>query len=201
MKLYFMPGACSLAVHIALREAGLPITLVEVDYGTRKTAGDDNYFDINPKGYVPALEMDDGELLTEVPVILQLVDALAQGAKLLPASGMARLRALEWLNFTATEIHKSFSPLFRPTTPHAFLKPGRDHLRRRLDMVDRHLQQHTYLTGDEFSLADVYLFAVLRWLEDQDQSIATWPALQRHFDKILNRPTVRAALAREGLTK
>ncbi|ASM75459.1 glutathione S-transferase GST-6.0 (plasmid) [Pseudosulfitobacter pseudonitzschiae] len=200
MKLYFMPGACSLAPHIALREADLPFSLVEVNYQTRLTEGDRNYLEINPKGYVPALELADGELLTELPVILQYVDALAPEAALLPQPGMGRYRALEWLNFIGTEIHKSFSPLFRPTTPEAFLKPGREHLSRRLDMAEGHLRQHRYLSGSEFSLADVYLFTVCRWLGDQDLALATWPALQRHFDDILRRPAVRDALAHEGLT-
>ncbi|MDN3556802.1 glutathione transferase GstA [Halomonas maura] len=201
MKLYYMPGACSLAPHIALREAGQPFSLVEVDYQTRRTAADQDYLEINPKGYVPALVLEDGELLTEVPVILQFVDGQAPDAGLLPASGMPRLRALEWLNFTATEIHKSFSPLFRPTTPTAFLKPGREHLSRRLAVIEHHLNEHRYLLGSDFSLADAYLFTVCRWLGDQDLSVANWPALQRHFDDIRSRPAVRDALAREGLTE
>ena len=114
MKLYFMPGACSLAVHIALREADFPVTLVEVDYESRKTKSDRNYLDINPKGYVPALQLDDGELLTEVPVILQHLNELVPKADLLPVSGIARLRALEWLNFIATEIHKQLQPAISP---------------------------------------------------------------------------------------
>ena len=201
MKLYFMPGACSLAPHIALREAGLRFSLIEVDYQTRRTAGGRDYHAINPKGYVPALVLDDGQLLTEVPVILQFVDTLAPDAALMPASGMRRYQALEWLNFIATEIHKSFSPLFRPTTPSAFLKPGRAHLSRRLDVIERHLHGHRYLTGPEVSLADIYHFTVCRWLGDQNMDTADWPALQRHFDGILGRPAVRAALAAEGLTE
>lgn len=201
MKLYFMPGACSLAVHIALREAALPFSLIEVDYRTRRTLRGRDFLEINSKGYVPVLVLDDGRVLTEVPVILQVVDALAPAAALLPVSGMKRFEALEWLNFIATEIHKSFSPLFRPTTPKAFLKPGRAHLSRRLDVVERHLRGHRYLTGQQVTMADFYLFVVGRWLGDQEMSIADWPKLQRHFDAISKRPAVAETLAAEGLTE
>lgn len=201
MKLYFMPGACSLAPHIALCEAGLPYSLVEVDYRSRLTECGCDFRKINPKSYVPALVLENGKVLTEVPVLLQFVDAQAPDAGLLPTSGMQRWRALEWLNFIATELHKSFSPLFRPTTPEVFLKPGRDHLTRRMTVIEHHLREHQYLMGSYFSLADVYLFAVCHWMGDQDLSIADWPALQQHFDDIQARPAVGKALAREGLTR
>ncbi|MEX5727522.1 glutathione S-transferase [Rhodovulum iodosum] len=198
MTLYFMPGACSLAPHIALREANLEFDLVEVDYRTRRTDTGTDYRAVNPKGTVPALRIADGEVLTEVPVILQFLADGAPDAGLLPASGLRRLRALEWLNFISTEIHKSFSPLFRPTTPDGFIQPGKAHLRSRLVIVERHLSQHTYLMGDDFSLADVFLFTVCRWLADQDISLADWPALKLHSERIRLRPSVRKALDREG---
>tara|TARA_R110002049_G_scaffold305535_1_gene502480 strand:+ start:15560 stop:16162 length:603 start_codon:yes stop_codon:yes gene_type:complete len=200
MTLYFMPGACSLASHIALREAGLKFDLVEVDYQTRRMVCGCDYRAINPKGSVPALRLADGSVLTEVPVILQYVADEAPDARLMPASGLRRLRALEWLIYIATEVHKSFSPLFRPTTPDVFLQPGKAHLSGRLGFVERHLTRHTYLMGDDFSLADVYLFTVCRWLADQDISIADWPALQQHSERIRLRPSVRKALDREGCT-
>ncbi|MFV2051340.1 glutathione transferase GstA [Aliiroseovarius sp. YM-037] len=200
MKLYYMPGACSLAPHIALREADLPFGLVKVDYHSRRTEHDRDYREVNPKGYVPALVLDDGQLLTEVSVILQYVDALAPDAALLPASGMKRFRALEWLNYIGTEIHKSFSPLFRPTTPDVFLKPGREQLKRRLAVVESHLHQHDYLMGSDFSLADIYLFTVCRWLGDQELSLTDWPALLRHSGDIATRHAVREALVSEGLS-
>jgi glutathione S-transferase len=199
MILYFMPGACSLAPHIALREAGLQYRLVKVDYTSRRTAHGHDFRQINPKGYVPALELHDGQQLTEVPVILQYVDMVSPEARLLPESGIERLRALEWLNFTATEIHKSFSPLFRPATPEAFLSPGRAHLSLRLGVVERHLQEHRFLMGSTFSLTDVYLFTVCRWLGDQRLSIEDWPALQRHSDDVGARKSVREALEQEEL--
>ncbi|MAQ86354.1 MAG: glutathione transferase GstA [Maritimibacter sp.] len=200
MKLYFMPGACSLAPHIAMCEAALEFDLVEVDYQTCRMDCGSDYRAINPKGTVPALQLADGEVLTEVPVILQFLADEALDAELLPASGLRRLRALEWLNFIATEIHKSFSPLFRPTTPDDFLQPGKAQLRGRLAFVERHLSRHAYLMGDDFSLADVYLFTVCRWLVDQNMSIADWPALHRHSARIRLRPSVRKALDREGCT-
>lgn len=200
MTLHFMPGACSMATHIALREGNLEFDLVEVDYRTRRTETGSDYRAINPKGTVPALRIADGEVLTEVPVILLFLADEAPDAGLLPASGLRRLRALEWLNFIATELHKSFSPLFRPTTPDAFPQPGKAHLRGRLAFVERHLSRHTHLMGDDFSLADVYLFTVCRWLADQDIPLADWPALQRNSQRIRGRHTVRHALAREGVT-
>lgn len=199
MKLYIMPGACSLAPHIALREAGLPFSLVAVDYRTRRTAGGSDYYKISPKGYVPALVLDSGEVLTEVPVILQFVDSKVPQAALLPTSDLQHLRSLEWLTFLATEIHKSFSPLFRPETPASFLAPGRLHLCRRLSLIEDHLCQHEYLMGDDFSLADVYLFVLCRWLRDQDLALADWPSLHRHSETIRMRPAVQQAMGREGL--
>lgn len=199
MKLYFIPGACSLAPHIALRETGLPFSLVHVDYQTRKTACGDDYRASNPKGSVPAVILSDGQLLTEVPVILQYIADKVPDAGLLPASGMPRYRALEWLNCIGTEIHKSFSPLFRPDTPDVFLTPGRAHLARRLALVETHLNENRYLTGPSLSLADLYLFTVCRWLGDQAMNLADWPAIERHFADISARKAVRGALESEGI--
>lgn len=200
MILYYMPGACSLAVHIALREAGLPFQLAEVGYENRQLLRGGDFRHVSRKAYVPALTLDDGSLLTEVQVILQYVDALVPDAHLLPvAGGMERYRAFEWLNFVATEIHKSFSPLFRPSTPRSFLKPGRDHLVRRLDIVERQLEGAPFLSGDRYCAADAYLFTCCRWLDDQDLDIGAWPMLTRHFQSVTRRPAVQAALAAEGL--
>jgi glutathione S-transferase len=200
MKLYGMPGACSLAVHIALREAGLPFEFEEVDYRTRRIAGGGDYYKVNVKGTVPALLVEEGWLLTEVPVILQFVAARAPRAKLLPAGDeRRRYRALEWLNFVATEIHKSFSPLFRPTTPEAFLAPGRAHLSKRLQVVEDELARTAYLAGSHYSLADIYLFTVCRWLDDQQMPVADFPSLLDHFNRVGRRAAVRQALEAEGL--
>lgn len=201
MNLFYMPGACSLAPHIALREAGLPFSLTEVDYRTRQTPDGSDYFGINPKQSVPALLLDNRELLTEVPVILQYIDGIAPNASLLPRPGMSRYRALEWLNFVGTEIHKSFSPLFRPTTPKAFLAPGRAHLVERLNFVEAHLNTHKFLMGPHLSVADIYLFTVCRWLDQQDMSLAGWPELHRHSIDIATRKAVQGSLASEGLAR
>lgn len=201
MKLYYMPGACSLAPHIALRESDLSFSLVEVDYRTRKTACGKDFRKINPKGYVPALILEMDWLLTEVPVILQYINSLAPAAALLPLPGSPEhLRALEWLSYLATEIHKSFSPLFRSSTPHSFLRPGRDHLWRRLDFIEEHLAQNRFLLGSSYCIADSYLFTLSRWLGDQDLALSTWPALSRHHQDIAGRPAVKAALAVERAT-
>lgn len=200
MKLYYMPGACSLAAHIALREAGLPFVLVRVDYDTRRTEFGQDYRDINPKGYVPGLLLGDGWLLTEVPVILQYVAASApEAAAPWAADPRQDYRYREWLNYIATEIHKSFSPLFRRTTPNAFLRPGKEHLSNRLQAVENHLQANAYLMGAHFSLADAYLFTVCRWLKDQDLALSDWPSLRRHSEEVGARPSVRGALRSEGL--
>lgn len=200
MKLYYMPGACSLAPHIALREAGLSFTLVKVDYKTRRTEDGRDFRYINAKGYVPGLLLKDGWLLTEVPVILQFIDDLVPQAAAPRNAGVRRgYRYLEWLNYIATEIHKSFSPLFRPTTPKTFLKVGRDHLSRRLAVVENHLQDNKYLLGSLFSSADAYLFTVCRWLDDQNLTPSHWPSLLRHSRDVGVRPSVRGALHSEGL--
>ena len=171
-----------------------------VDYVTRRTEHGQDFREINPKGYVPGLLLRDGSLLTEVPVILQFISALAPKSALLPNADIRQgYRCLEWLNYIATEIHKSFSPLFRPTTPEAFMKSGKDHLSRRLATVEGHLRDHRYLMGLEFSLADAYLFTVCRWLKDQDLSLSDWPSLLRHSNEVGTRASVRRALLSEGL--
>jgi glutathione S-transferase len=200
VKLYYMPGACSLAVHIALREAACDFELLEVDYATRRLAKGGDFRAINPKGYVPALLVEDGWLLTEVPVILQVLDGQVPEAGLLPQNRTRRrFEALEWLNFIATEVHKSFSPLFRQSTPNAFREPGMRHLVVRLTILEAHLAGHRFLMGDLFTAGDAYLFTVCRWLEDLEVPLRSWPARYRHAGEIQQRPAVRAALAAEGL--
>jgi glutathione S-transferase len=200
MKLYYMPGACSLAAHIALRETGQPVELVMVDYQTRRIEGGENYLDINTKGFVPALLLPDGWLLTELSAIFDFIATSTPDSPLAPpTAGEERFRYLEWQSFIATEIHKSFSPLFRPSTPPEFLEPGREHLAKRLATVERHLRSHRYLLGPAYSFIDAYLFTVCRWLGDQEMPMPQWPSLERHFRLVGERPAVKAALSAEGL--
>lgn len=199
MKLYSMPGACSLAVQIALIASGRAFEFVMVDYHTRQTFDGRDFRAINPKGYVPALELADGRVLTEVPVILQYLNDQTPTAELLPSDGLERWRALEWLNFLATEIHKSFSPLFRPNTPGCFRTSGRSHLSHRLNIVETSLNTGLYLLGAAPSAADFYLYTLCRWLPDQAIDIGKWPRLKEHFRNTGALEAVQEALASEKL--
>lgn len=195
-----MPGACSLAVHICLRQATCDFSLIEVDYASRRLSGGADYRTINPKGYVPALLIEDAWLLTEVPAILQYLDDRVPEAGLLPRRD-ARLRfeALEWLSFVSSEVHKSFSPLFRSGTPKEFRAAGIAHLAGRLSNLERHLSRSRFLLGETCCAVDAYVFTVFRWLADLDEPLEAWPALRRHAGALQDRPAVREALAAEGL--
>jgi glutathione S-transferase len=198
MKLYFSPGACSFSPHIVLREAGLPFQLEKVDTKTHQTAGGADYYAVNPKGYVPALQMDDGQILTEGAAIVQYIADLKPESKLAPAPGtMARYRLQEWLNFIATELHKAYSPIFRPTTPDEVKQTQRDLIARRLDYVAKHLGGQQYLMGDAFSVADAYLFTILGWSKNVGIDLGKWPTLRPYMDRIRARPAVAAALEAE----
>ncbi len=201
MKLYYSPGACSLAPHILLREAGLACDLERVDLGTKKTAAGEDFLRINPKGYVPALVLDDGNVLTEVAVISQYLADQAPAAHLLPASGMARYRALEWLNFIATEIHKGVGPLWNPAMPEEAKALARARLGERLAIVNAALQRAPYLPGPAYSAPDAYLYVVLNWCGLLKIDLAPWPALADHHARVGARPAVQAALRAEGLAQ
>ncbi|MEN6080719.1 glutathione transferase GstA [Chromobacterium piscinae] len=194
MKLYFAPMACSLAPHIALRELGLPFELVRVDNQTKRTGDCRDFLDINPKGYVAALALDNGEVLTEGPAIPQYLADLKPDAGLAPENGgWPRARLQEMLNFIATELHGGSAPLFRSDLPETALQIFRDKLFRRLDWLEDRLQTQPYLLGDRFGIADAYLHAVLGWLPRFGIDIALWPALHAYFQRIAARPAVRAA--------
>ncbi len=198
MKLYFSPGACALHPHIALREAGLAFELVRVDLRAHKLAGGDDYYGINPKGYVPLLELDDGTLLSEGAVIDQYIADQSPDARLIPRAGtIERYRAQEWLNFIATEIHKQFSPLFYPTTSDDVKAQQRQRIGGRFDLIEKTLARQPYLLGDTFSVADAYLFNMLRWTEHTGIDRATWPSLALYYDRVSQRPAVQAALTAE----
>ena len=201
MKLYYAPAACSLAPHIALSEAGLPHELVRVDLRTHTLPDGTDYRTINPKGYVPVLELDDGTRLTEVAVILQYIADRAPGT-LAPAFGsMERYRVMEWLNFIATEVHKQLSPLWYPTTPDATKEAQRAKLATRFDLIAKTLSTRPYLTGETFTVADAYLFTVLNWAPTLKIDLARWPALQQFQARVAARPKVREAMKAEGLIK
>lgn len=200
MKLYFSPGACSLAPHIALHEAGLEFTTDKVDMRTKQTHSGAKFSAVNPKEYVPALELDNGEVLTEVAVILQYIADRKPAAGLAPAAGtMERYRLQEWLNFIATELHKGFSPMFRPDTPADFKAQAKARLAGRFEFVARQLGDKPFLLGDRFTVADAYLYTILSWVSFAAIDRAQWPALQRYYERISERPAVRAARKAEGL--
>jgi glutathione S-transferase len=201
MKLYYAPGTCSLAVHIALRESGLPFDLARVDLREHKVADGRDYYAINPKGYVPLLELDDGARLGEVAVILQYV-ADRQPGSLAPAFGtIERYRVMEWLNCIATEIHKGLAPLWKPATPDAYKATVLAAVGGRLDYVANALTDRPYLTGERFTIADAYLFTIVNWHRFLDFGLDRWPVLQRYQDRVAARPNVRSALDVEHLLK
>jgi len=200
MKLYFAPGACSLSPHIVLREAGLAFELEQVDNKEKKTKSGQNFWDVNPKGQVPVLELDEGGRLTEGPVIVQYVADKKPGSGLAPACGTPeRYRVQEWLNFTTSELHKSFGPVFRPTTPEEYKKISKENLGKRFDWLDKQLAGRQYLMGEKFTIADAYLFTVLRWSPRIEIDLGRWPNLKAYVDRVAARPKVREALQAEGL--
>src|SRR5512141_1868153 len=199
MKLYYAPGVCSLSPHIVAREAGLPLTLVRVDNKNKKTESGEDYRAINPKGYVPLLELDNGVRLTEGPAIVQYLADLAPASKLAPANGtFERYQLQEWLNFVTSEIHKQFSPLFDPSMPEEAKAKFRDKLAARFDLIAGQLKGRDYLMGS-FTVADAYLFTVLSWAKDTGPDLARWPVLQEYVARVAARPQVQAAMKEEGL--
>jgi glutathione S-transferase len=201
MKLYYSPAACSLAPHIALEEAGIPYDLAKVDLRTHKLADGTDYYAINPKGYVPLLELDTGERLSEVAVILQYIADRKPGA-LAPAYGtMERYRVMEWLNFIATEIHKQYGPLWYPDTPDATKEAQRAKLASRFDLIVTTLAKQPYLVGESFTVADAYLFTIVNWSGMLKVDLSRWPALQQFQSRIAARPKVHQALKAEHLVK
>lgn len=197
MKLFYAPGACSLGPHIILREAGLDnVALVKVTFGKERMTEDGrNFYDINPQGAVPALELDDGQVLTEAQVLLQFLAAQKPESKLAPNEGLARWRLLETLNFIATELHKGTSPLFRNPTPEA-AEAVKTNLVNRYKLLEQKLGDKDYLLGD-FSVADAYAFVVLNWARRFEVSVS--PKLEAYFSRVRSRPSVQMALQEEGL--
>ncbi len=200
MKLYYSPGACSLSPHIVLAESGLAFDLEKVNLAAKKTEHGADYWKINPKGYVPTLELDNGQLLTEGPAIVQyLADLVPQKKLAAPAGTLERYRLQEWLNFISTELHKSFSPLFNPKAPDDWKSMVRELLNRRLEIVARHLEGRSYLMGEDFTVADAYLYTVLSWAKHVKLDLSSMPMLSAYMDRVAARPAVHATLVAEKL--
>ncbi|MEA3037952.1 MAG: glutathione S-transferase [Sphingomonadales bacterium] len=199
MKLYYAPAACSQAPHIAAREAGLPIELAKVEFPSKRTADGESLYDVNPKGAVPALKLDDGDVLTENAVILQYIADQAPGSQLALPAGKARYHLLEWLNFIATELHKGFGPLWNPATPEEFKQATRDALGKKFDYLQEKIGDGPYILGEHFSIVDAYAFAVLNWTRIHKIDIARWPGLAAYLQRIAARPAVQETLRAEGL--
>jgi glutathione S-transferase len=201
MKLYYSPGACSMAVHIVLREAGYKFDLDRVDLAAKKTAAGEDYLAVNPKGYVPALTTDDGTTFTEVGAIIQYL------ADEKPRRGLApkprtpeRYKLMEWINFTASEIHKALGDFFNPKMTPEWREARLERLAKRFDYLDKALGANEYLMG-EFSIADAYLFTVLNWTRIHKIDLANWPHIQAYLARVGDRNTVKKAMKAEGLGK
>ena len=200
MKLYYSPGACSLSAHIALREAGLAFTPVLAPTKTHQLPDGTDYYTINPLGYVPMLELDDGTRLREVPVVLQYIADQVPLKNLAPANGtLPRYRLQEWLTFIGTELHKSFSPLFNQAMPDAAKQIFRDKIRSRFQWVDSQLEGRDYLGGDHFNVADAYLYTISRWSGPMQVDLSACPQLRAFQQRMEARPAVQESLRAEGL--
>ncbi|QCP59477.1 glutathione transferase GstA [Pantoea sp. SO10] len=200
MKLYCKPGACSLSPHIVALECGLDFTQVNVDLQKKVTEQGEDYWQINPKGQVPALQFDDGSILTEgVAIVQYLADLKPDRHLLAPTGSLTRYHTLEWLSFVSSELHKSFSPLFRPDTPEEYKTIARAQLEKKYQQVNEALQDKQWLLGLRFTVADVYLFVVTRWAKAIKLDSAGLDALEAWFNRVAERPAVQAALKAEGL--
>ena len=199
MKLYLAPHACSLAVDIVARELKMPLSLEWVDVRAKRLLDGTDYFKINPKGQVPTLALDDGQLLTEGPVIVQCIADMIAGNSLLPQNAtLERYRVLEWLNFISSELHKGFTPLFRPTTPPAYREIAIENLSKRFSWLNEVLSSQPYLTGDAFTVADAYCYTIVTWSRLHNLDLLAWPHLVDYINRIEARDSVKAARAAEA---
>jgi glutathione S-transferase len=202
MKLYYAPGACSLSPHIALLEAGLPYDLVKVDLRAKKLENGDDFLKVNPKGQVPVLGLDSGELVTEGPVIVQMIADKAAGKNLAPARDSAeRYKLMEWLNFVTTELHKNMGPLFSPVLSDDAKTFFKDRTMGKFKYIDSQLAGRDYLMGKQFTVADGYLYTMLRWADGHKMDLAGLPNLVAYTARVAARPKVQEALTKEGLMK
>jgi glutathione S-transferase len=198
MKLYYSPGACSLSPHIVAVEAGIPLELVKVDLKAHKLEDGSDYYKVNPKGYVPALRLDDGNMLTEGPAIVQYLGDLKPETGLIPAAGFGRYKVAEWLTFINSEIHKNFSPLFGNASDEV-KADAKAKVVKRFDYVDSQLAGKQFLTGDAFTVADAYLFVMTTW--SHHVKIELPENLRKFFERVSKRPAVHQAMKEEGLVK
>ena len=202
MKLYYSPGACSLASHIALHESGIAHQAIAAPTKTHQLPDGTDYYTVNPLGYVPLLELDDGTRLREGPAIVQYIADQVPLKMLAPQNGtLQRYRLQEWLSFIGTELHKGFSPLFNPATPEEYKAIARERLQQRLQWVDNQLAGKQYLMGDQFTVADGYLFTVTNWTKPTNLDIAGLSHLVAYRERVAARPAVQAAMKAEGLVK
>jgi glutathione S-transferase len=202
MKLYYAAGACSLSPHIVALEAGIPVELEKVDTKAKRTANGEDYWQINPKGYVPALKLDNGELLTEGPAIVQYLADLKPESGLAPANGTtARYRLQETLGYINSELHKTYSPLFKPDTPDSVREERKDYLRKRYALLEQRLTKHEWLIGEQFTAADAYLFTVTNWAQHVSLDLSDFPAVLAFQKRVAERPKVQEAMEGEGLIK
>lgn len=202
MKLFYTSGACSLSPHIVAHEAGIALELQKVDLKSKSMRTEGDYLAVNPKGYVPALQLDNGELLTEGPVIVQYLADLKPASRLAPPAGtFERYRLQEMLGYINSELHKSYSPLFNPATPAETRAERQGYLLRRYTLVEQHLQGRPYLFGEHFSVADAYLFTVTNWARMVKVDLGQFPNLLAFQDRAAVRPAVQAAMRAEGLIK
>jgi glutathione S-transferase len=200
MKLYYAPGACSLSPHIVAREAGLPIQLQKVNTKDKTMEGGGDFWKINPRGYVPVLELDSGERLTEGPAIVQYLADQKPDAGLAPKNGtLERYRLQEWLNFLTSEVHKQFTPLFKPNTPDDYKKIAKENLANRFTWLDEQLAGKDYLMGKQFTVADAYAFVLLGWTKPTQIDLSKWSNLQAFHKRVAARPKVKEAMQAEGL--
>jgi glutathione S-transferase len=202
MKLFYVSGACSLSPHIVAQEAGIELRLQKVDLKTKTITSEGDFLAINPKGYVPALQLDNGAVLTEGPAIVQYLADLKPEKGLAPAAGtFERYRLQEWLTFINSELHKSYSPLFRPDTPAETRAERVAYLNKRYAIVEKRLQDHPYLMGAAFTVADAYLFTVTNWAPHVKLDLSAFPKLLAFQERVAARPAVKAAMMAEGLIK
>ncbi|TWH24468.1 MULTISPECIES: glutathione transferase GstA [unclassified Aminobacter] len=200
MKLYYSPGACSLAVHLVANEAAVPLDLVRVDLATKKTEAGDDFLAVNPNGYVPTLLTADGDSLTEAQILVQFIADQKPESGLMPAFGsIDRYRAQRWLAFISSELHKGFSPLFKPGTSEDAKAAAREHLAKRFAYLDAHLADNEYLLGDTFTAADAYLWTVLGWTRFVNVDTSSYKNIERFMGAVATRPAVQKTLQEEGL--